>query len=212
MAALRPIIAALAAFAGLAACLAPAPYRLGNRALERGDYAEAIRQYQQALADDPADPAARNNLGVAYLRADQDELAFQEFQKILVRRPADAKAQFNLGLVYYKKGLFDLELEAYRKTIELDPGHFEAHLHLGHAALAKGLDDDAMQQYRWVLDKHPAHPSALYNLSLLHEDRGELREALALLERYLKLNYSSRWTLEAQRRADALRARLAASP
>lgn len=205
----------------LLACALHDPYRLGTRALEQRDYDHAILWYEQALVAHPDDIRARNNLGVAYLRADKNDLAFQEFQKILALHPDNAKAHFNLALVYYKQGLYDRELEEYRKTIELDPDHFEAHVHLGHADLAKGLDADAIREYEWVLKRDPNQLQALYNLSLLYEDQGRLREALSLLDRYLTLDRrtltsphrsKTQWSAKAAQRADTLRKRLSVQP
>jgi len=220
----------LAALLGAAVCVAlyscalHDPYQLGNRALEQRQYDQAIRWYQEELAAHPDDLRARNNLGIAYLRADEIDLAFQEFQKILAQHPDYAKAHFNLALVYYKQGLYDRELDEYRNTIELDPDHFDAHLYLGHAELAKGLDADAIKEYEWVLKKNPNQPAALYNLSLLYEDQGRLRDALSLLDRYLTLEERGHhgaeqspasldpWHAKAVQRAEALRHRLFDQP
>jgi len=211
----------------LYSCALHDPYRLGNRALELRDYDHAIQWYEQVLVAHPDDIGARNNLGVAYLRADKIDLAFQEFQKILALHPDNAKAHFNLALVYYKQGLYDRELEEYRKTIELDPDHFEAHVHLGHADLAKGMDADAIREYEWVLKRDPNQLQVLYNLSLLYEDQGRLRDALSLLDRYLTLDRrtppsfhsdqspqssKNQWSAKAVQRADALRKRLSVQP
>jgi tetratricopeptide (TPR) repeat protein len=213
------VLAASAAL--LLSCALRDPYRQGNLALEQRDYNHAILWYEQVLVAHPDDLRARNNLGVAYLRADNTDLAFQEFQKILALHPDDAKAHFNLALVYYKQGLYDRELEEYRKTIELDPDHFEAHVHLGHADLAKGLDADAIREYEWVLKRDPNQLQVLYNLSLLYEDQGRLREALSLLDRYLTLENGNpanpqspknQWSSKAAQRADALRKRLSIQP
>jgi tetratricopeptide (TPR) repeat protein len=202
-------------------CALHDPYRFGNRALEQRRYHQAIRWYQEALAAHPDDLRARNNLGVAYLRANEIDQAFQEFQKILARHPDYAKAHFNLALVYNKQGFYDRELDEYRKTIELDPDHFNAHLYLGHASLAKGMDADAIREYEWALKRNPDQSAALYNLSLLYEDRGRLRDALSLLDRYLKLDHrtpgglqrsTNPWRAKAEKRAAALRQRLADQP
>jgi tetratricopeptide (TPR) repeat protein len=205
----------------LLSCAPHDPYRLGNRALEQRDYDQAIQWYEQVLLAHPDDLRARNNLGVAYLRADNNERAFQEFQKILALQPDNAKAHFNLALVYYKQGFYDRELEEYRKTIQLDPDHFEAHVHLGHAYLAKGMDADAIREYEWVLRKDPNQRQVLYNLSLLYEDQGRLRDALSLLDRYLALesrspaspqSTKSQWVAKASQRAETLRKRLSVRP
>jgi tetratricopeptide (TPR) repeat protein len=216
----RAIVLAASAIL-LLSCALHDPYRLGNQALEQRDYDHAIQWYEQVLLAHPDDLRARNNLGVAYLRADNNDLAFQEFQKILALQPDNAKAHFNLALVYYKQGFYDRELEEYRKTIELDPDHFEAHVHLGHAYLAKGMDADAIREYEWVLRRDPDQRQVLYNLSLLYEDQGRLRDALSLLDRYLTLESRSptssqrstnQWLAKAAQRAGVLRQRLSAHP
>ncbi len=195
---------ALMMLVGTFACVPLTSYQRGNRALDRGAYADAVRLYQEALANDPTDPQLRNNLGVAYLRLNQDDRAFGEFQKILAQNPRDAKAHFNLGLVYYKKRLFDQEIQEYLAALNLDPDHFQAHLNLGHAYLARGRDADAAHEYEWILNRNPDQLAAIYNLALLYADHGRTAEAEALLKRYLKLEPRPDWTEKARRRLQAL--------
>ncbi|HVO83143.1 MAG TPA: tetratricopeptide repeat protein [Syntrophobacteria bacterium] len=77
-------------------------YMRGNAKLSQKQYAGAIADYQEALAQDPDHWQARRQLGYAYIEAGQYDKAVEELTKVLQQRPGDPDATYYLGLAQLK--------------------------------------------------------------------------------------------------------------
>jgi tetratricopeptide (TPR) repeat protein len=77
-------------------------YMRGNFKVSEKQYAEAIADYQEALAKDPDHWQARRQLGYAYIKAGQQDKAVDELTKALQQRPGDPDATYYLGLAQLK--------------------------------------------------------------------------------------------------------------
>jgi len=65
--------------------------------LQKRQFAEAIAQYQQALALDPNSAKAHNNLGIALSQSGQLDAGMAEFKEAVRLKPDYADAQQNLA-------------------------------------------------------------------------------------------------------------------
>ena len=75
----------------------------GRAALEKGDYDLSIFYLDQAVQYKPADATYRDNLGYAYYKSGQKDLALKEFRKSTLLKPDAYYPHFHLGLIYYQK-------------------------------------------------------------------------------------------------------------
>jgi len=71
--------------------------RAGLALAMEGRVGEAVERFHAALALDPANPAARYNLGLAHLREGQWVLAAEAFARFVEQRPDDALGHFELA-------------------------------------------------------------------------------------------------------------------
>ena len=80
---------------------------------ERGDedYKQVLEVLEKAVADNPYDFAALNNLGVFYLKNDQAEKALEQFKKAIEMDSTTAQIHFNLATAYLDNEKYD-EAEA----------------------------------------------------------------------------------------------------
>ena len=85
---------------------AQASPRAAESAYQKGDFATAEHQYQQAAAKDPQAPALQFNLGAAAYKSGQYDKALPAFQKTLATDKLDVqqKAYYNLGNTQYRIG------------------------------------------------------------------------------------------------------------
>ncbi|MGH7198449.1 MAG: tetratricopeptide repeat protein [Candidatus Omnitrophota bacterium] len=92
--------------------------------LRGGDTAQAITEYQKALALDPSFKALYFNLAVAYhIRRDFKE-AIGTLEKLVALDPQDVEAHYNLGVLYlYERNLEQAKthLEKAKLCCERDP-------------------------------------------------------------------------------------------
>src|SRR5437763_11440898 len=74
-----------------------------NRGVEwkaKGDFAKAIADYDEAIKNDPQQPAAYNNRGIAYVAAGQYDKAIADYDEAIKINPQYASALNNRGLAY----------------------------------------------------------------------------------------------------------------
>jgi len=76
---------------------------LGLIYLQKHDYPEAEKAFEDALKVDPRSTETHNNLGNTYYAQQKLDLAEQEFRKTLRYEPANRDANYNLGLVLLAK-------------------------------------------------------------------------------------------------------------
>ena len=83
--------------------------------------ADAIAEYQAALAANPAYTDAHYNLGVALARAGRAPEAIAEFETVLAFDPNSASAQYNLGVLLLRAGRGSEALPHLESALRLRP-------------------------------------------------------------------------------------------
>jgi tetratricopeptide (TPR) repeat protein len=81
-----------------------------------------------ALQMNPKDVTTLNNLGVAYLRMNQVDLAEAYFRQAIMADPQAAPPHFHLGLLKYQQGLFQEALEQMDQAVQCNPSWREAQI------------------------------------------------------------------------------------
>lgn len=90
------------------------------------------------ILDDPLSPEQHNDLGVAYLKSGNLELAEKEFLKALKHKQW-AIPCFNLGNLFYLKKDFDSSERYFKKAIKLDENYAEALNNLAFLFFERGV-------------------------------------------------------------------------
>jgi tetratricopeptide (TPR) repeat protein len=93
----------------------------GNRLYRRGDYQGAIDMYQAALAFDPSDVKARNNLGSAYMQLSLDGRASAAFEAVLQLDSTYSLAYYNMACVRGRAGDVDGAADYLRRAMAIEP-------------------------------------------------------------------------------------------
>lgn len=109
----------------------------GNNAYNRGDYEEAVRNYQDAAVAQPDGALAYFNAGLAYM-ADRDYARALDAMLLAVENAEGAlavDAYFNLGNLYAELGRYGLAIDAYQSALRLDPVHEDTRYNLEIALL-----------------------------------------------------------------------------
>lgn len=135
----------------------------GFEAQRHGDLANAMTNYQKAIALDPSYAIPLNDLGVVYEQRGEAQAARGAYERALRIDPNYLEANANLGALYKRMGSFPQALPRLLKSGLL----YEQH---GDLATAKAL-------YEQVLDIEPDHREALTNLASVDERLGQPKEA-----------------------------------
>ncbi len=119
---------------------------LGNAAITRKQYAESIRNYEEALKQAPNYGIARQNIGRTYLMWGREEgkvnrnlpRAAELFQKAIDSGMEEADAYLDLGTAYGMMGQNDKAIPLFEKAVALAPQNKTAWKNLGIAYRAVG--------------------------------------------------------------------------
>ncbi|MFI0609662.1 MAG: tetratricopeptide repeat protein [Anaerolineae bacterium] len=149
----------------------------GTQAFEKGDLAAAEKAFRQAIAEDPANVTAHENLGVALTRLDRLEEAETEIQKAIALEPNRVSLHFSLGSVYSRMGKGQQAIDSLRRAVQLDPAHAGAHFNLANALVRGGQPDDALAAYERVVELQPNNADARLLVGLMQIQAGRWAEA-----------------------------------
>ena len=162
-------------------------FNLGTARLKRGDYAGAVREYENVLDMDLSYPRTHLNLGVAYHRQGLLGKAKEEYEKELRFWPEEARALNNLAVAYRGEGQSDEAINYGRRAIEIRPHYGEAHLNLGVAYELTGDLQAAEDAYEKALEIDPSLAEAQNRLGVIELRRGEPDSAVLRCEKAVKL-------------------------
>lgn len=101
---------------------------------------------------------------------------------------SDSKKQAAAGMAAFRRGEFAAAVSKLQVAARLNPKNAEAQSGLGRSLEATGKLDEAAGAYRASLAVKPDQPDVLYNLAIIHKSQGKNQEAVAELEKAIKLN------------------------
>ena len=139
------------------------------------------------VLEDPLSAAEHVELGVAYERKGELDLAQREYERALRKDGKFYRARVNLGNVFLAKKEYGKAREEYLLALELRPGDPEATNNLSWAAIFSGEGiDDALARMESVVSgpggRRPALLDTLGVLRMRANRPGKAEEAFALAE------------------------------
>jgi len=117
---LLPLFAATMMILMIAGCGANLYYK-GKSAFDRGDYAEAIPAFEDAVAREPGKAVVWRQLGIAYYKTDQYEKAIDALKQAALLDPDDGIAVLYLGLSNEVLGNDTEAIDTYRAFLLANP-------------------------------------------------------------------------------------------
>lgn len=157
-------------------------YQTGLKLSHVGRHAEAIVQFEQALAAQPDDTRVLFALGNTAQVLGLTGPAEQFFRKVLALEPQRMEALVNLANLLRASGQFDAAI-ALLAPVAQSP---EVLLTLGLAWREKGDAAAAKSHFEAALTLQPGYPAALANLADMLGDDGDRDAARALYGEVLK--------------------------
>ncbi len=143
------------------------------------------RLWAEVVHRSPENPAARINLGSAYMMRQDYAEAEAEFRALLAVDPMYQRAYYNLGLLALRQNQPDAARVSFERAVRLSPYDANAQTHLGILALRAGDVQTAEVSFRAALDVNPTQRDALNNLATIHLQRREWAAALDLVTQSL---------------------------
>ncbi len=134
--------------------------------------------WTHALACNPNNALAENNLGFLLSSRGQDSEAIEHLQKAVRIDPLYPEAHNNLGMVLGRNGRRDEALPHFLEALRLWPGCADAHCNLGSVALENGDLEHAIAEFNQALKLEPEHIDARFNLGIALCSQGRADEGI----------------------------------
>ena len=165
-------------------------YGTGNPA---ETYSQAIRFAQQALEIDPSLAEAHASLANAYQHNWQWEKAENEFRRAIELNANYANAHHWYNLHLRDLGKLDESLNESRRAHELDPISPTISASYAKILMVTGNLDAAIEQCNKLIEIDPTSAQGFNHLGLALLKKGKNAEAVAQLEKAVRLSRTRRW-------------------
>ncbi len=133
----------------------------GDALFAQGRIAEAVVEYEKALAMNPVDAFVLNSLGVCFGHLGQMDQAVEYFKRAQDAEPEDFMAYYNLGYAFMSQGKMNQAAGQLEKGLELNPDHGDSLFQLGRLAQSAGRLNSAVEYYRQAARQDDC-PSAVH--------------------------------------------------
>jgi Tfp pilus assembly protein PilF len=159
---------------------------LGVAHMNQQKFADAQKNFEQALALDPKFAIARLNLGIALLSQQKVDAARAALEEASRQVPNDPWAWYNLGLAYKDSGDSEKGVAAFRHVTALTP-EADGHYFVGYMLSQQGKYDEAIVEFDKALTAFPFHASAEFGIARAYQRKGDLKSAREHLARFQKI-------------------------
>jgi tetratricopeptide (TPR) repeat protein len=162
-------------------------YNRGTAYIHKGEYDNAIEDYNKAIELKPDFAEAYNNRGNTYSDKGEYDNAIEDYNKAIKLKPDFAVAYNNRGNAYYYKGEYDNAIEDFNKAIELKPNYALAYYTRGIVYAIINEYDNAIEDYNKAIELMPNYALAYNNRGMAYRNKGEYINAIEDLNKALEL-------------------------
>ena len=161
--------------------------KLGYLHTQRGAYADAVPFYLKAAKLDQRDANLYYNLSYLYEKLDQKDKADFYLGNAVTLESGDLEGRLKLSRSLIDKGQFD-KAEAYlREILKKSPDSLDALLLMAQVAETQGKKEELLSLYTRMHSLVPDNQTVIYNMGVLHYERGDLKDSAEFLAHYLTL-------------------------
>jgi serine/threonine protein kinase/tetratricopeptide (TPR) repeat protein len=146
------------------------------------------REFQQAIALNPADANAHFFYGSALRDMGRGEESVAELRRTLELDPLSLPANGYLGVAFYQARQYDQAIDQLRKTLEMDPNFAQGHYYLGMALLQKSMFNEGIAEFEKTIAIIPGFAYSLSGLGYAYAVAGRRGEALRMLDQLTDLS------------------------
>ena len=156
---------------------------------DRNDLNSAISDFNEALRRDPTLDGARQDLGLAYIKANRWVDAVQAFAELAHRQPTSIEAAYFHALSLYNSGKTAAAESEVRRALRLDAGAVEAHTLLGIILASRGnANNEAADALSQAVALNPNSFDAQFYLGRVQYAMRDYAGAARSLRAAVKLN------------------------
>ncbi len=154
-----------------------------------GDTASALSEYQAILAQDPAFPSARTQLGILLFATRRLDDARQQLELAASQNPADHAAVSTLAEVLLKSGQLAAAALRFETALALSPADHPSRYRLANTLLQLGRFDASIAHYQQLIrDRAPPLAEIHNELAIAFAQTGDFASARSHFAECLRLN------------------------
>ncbi len=155
---------------------------------DRGEFADALAAYDQAITLDPHNALMHNDRGIALADLGRHGEALAAYDQAITLDPGNADMYNNRGIALADLGRHADALAAYDQAITLDPGNAVMHSNRGKALADLGRHADALAAFDQAITLEPGNADMHNNRGIALADLGRHADALAAFDQAITLD------------------------
>ena len=163
--------------------------KAGKEALKERMFDEAVRYLNEAIRDDPHNPAIYRERGTAYLELQQYPLAVADLTQV-INMHGDPGAYLDRAAAYFYMENYDKAVEDYDELIKLHPSEPNPYFGRGLALAKMGRFDEAVENYQKVISLKPNKPEVYEYLGNVQMEQNDFNGAIKSYSSAVRLNSS----------------------
>jgi len=130
---------------------------LGLAYEQKGDYEEAVRNYELAIRMKPQDAGFHNNLSIVYKAQEKYELSLEEIRTAITLDPDEPEYHNNLGTLLAQMKIYAESEKAFLRALDIDLEHADSLYNLGMVYFVTGELEKAQITWESLLKAHPRY-------------------------------------------------------
>lgn len=166
----------------------PSLLQKGTDKLNAGQYEDAIKLFNEAIAKQPDNPVVYYYRGFCLYKTGQQDPALADFLKSLEIDPELTISLAEAGKIYAKKNQLDEAVKYYKKAYELGITDDVALYNYGVCLYGLGNNEEALKVYEKLLSLDPNYADAYYQVGLIYVGLGDNAKAKENLQKFLELD------------------------
>lgn len=111
----------------------------------------------------------------------------EEYKRIIAEDPQNYEALVGLGNLYFDNQQYQQAVEYYRRALKINPDDPNVRTDLAICYTYLDLLDLAASELKQVIEKYPNHAQAHFNLAIVYQKMGRIKDAISELDTFMKL-------------------------
>jgi tetratricopeptide (TPR) repeat protein len=137
--------------------------KIGDKCFEKGEYTNAITNYNQALEVNHSDVSLYYKRGLAHYQTGDYEAAIADYSQAIQMNIQDAKSYNKRGLALYQLGRLEEAINDYTEAIRINPNVAVAYKNRAEARSYVGDNQGAIEDYTQAIKINPHYADAYKN-------------------------------------------------
>jgi len=159
----------------------------GTEAYNKQNYAEALKEFEEAIKLSSGNWAYYFNYGLTLKKLNRLDEAREAFKKAVELNPESFSANKEYGEMLARQDNFAAALEYYKKAVTLSPNDPDAHYNLAVCLLNSGQGEEAFNHFQKAVELKPDYAEAYFQLGSLCISQNKKEEAINYLQKFVEL-------------------------